>query len=245
MIVLADPSVAAQPVAEGGEPLVDLRAVTGLAVDPRLSDRPGFCLVRAGIADRLVAAESRLPPGFRLLVVEGYRNLRGQQSLYEEYRAQLAGRHPGWGPGRLADETSKFVSPLDVAPHVTGGAVDLTLLGPDGAELDLGTEIDATPDATDDATFTDAASICEQARQNRRLLSAAMRGAGMVNYPSEWWHWSYGDRYWSLLSSAGQAVYGPVDAPARHGSGPIDPAATGPARTGAGSAGNQPDEEER
>lgn len=215
MIVLADPRVAAQPVADCGEPLVNLRAVSGLTVDPRLSDRPGFSLVRAGVADRLLTARSRLPPGFGLLVVEGYRNLRGQQALYEQYRAQLAGRHRGWGPGRLACETSKFVSPLDVAPHVTGGAVDLTLLGPDGEELDLGTEIDATPDATGDATFTDAPSIDERARHNRRLLTAAMRGAGMVNYPSEWWHWSYGDRYWSLLSAAGQAVYGPVDAPDR------------------------------
>jgi D-alanyl-D-alanine dipeptidase len=22
--------------------------------------------------------------------------------------------------------------------------------------------------------------------------------AGFVNYPSEWWHWSYGDKYWGF-----------------------------------------------
>ncbi|MEU3710149.1 M15 family metallopeptidase [Streptomyces catenulae] len=33
------------------------------------------------------------------------------------------------------------------------------------------------------------------ARAHRRLLACALRGAGFVNYPTEWWHWSYGDRY--------------------------------------------------
>jgi D-alanyl-D-alanine dipeptidase len=34
-----------------------------------------------------------------------------------------------------------------------------------------------------------------------------------VNYPTEWWHWSHGDRYWALLTGAEAALYGPVDAP--------------------------------
>ena len=33
---------------------------------------------------------------------------------------------------------------------------------------------------------------------------------GLVNYPTEWWHWSYGDRYWALISGADAALYGPV-----------------------------------
>jgi D-alanyl-D-alanine dipeptidase len=27
-----------------------------------------------------------------------------------------------------------------------------------------------------------------------------MCGAGFVNYPPEWWHWSYGDKYWAFIS---------------------------------------------
>ncbi|MCZ0970531.1 hypothetical protein O1L55_01370 [Streptomyces albulus] len=45
---------------------------------------------------------------------------------------------------------------------------------------------------------------------HRALLGRALGGAGFVNYPSEWWHWSYGDRYWGLLTGARCAVYGPV-----------------------------------
>ena len=32
-----------------------------------------------------------------------------------------------------------------------------------------------------------------------------------MNYPTEWWHWSYGDRYWALVTGAPAAHYGPVD----------------------------------
>jgi D-alanyl-D-alanine dipeptidase len=43
------------------------------------------------------------------------------------------------------------------------------------------------------------------------VLATALGGAGLVNYPTEWWHWSYGDRYWALLAGSAQAVYGPCD----------------------------------
>jgi len=26
---------------------------------------------------------------------------------------------------------------------------------------------------------------------------AVLAGAGLVNYRTQWWHWSFGDRYWA------------------------------------------------
>ena len=46
----------------------------------------------------------------------------------------------------------------------------------------------------------------------RKALANAFESAGLVNYPTEWWHWSYGDRYWALATGAEHAVYGPVTA---------------------------------
>lgn len=37
-----------------------------------------------------------------------------------------------------------------------------------------------------------------------------MTGAGFVNYPTEWWHWSHGDRYWAWSTRAPAARYGAV-----------------------------------
>ena len=213
MILLSDPRVPAVAVADCGEPLVDLRDVPQLRMVAPTGAGVGS-LVREGVAQRLLAAQAALPEGVRLLVVEGYRSPRRQRAIFDGYREELRRAHPEWTGERLFVETCKFVSPVEVAPHCTGGAVDLTLGTDDGVELDLGTPVDATPEASGNACFTDAPGIPPQARENRRILSRAMTGAGFINYPTEWWHWSYGDRYWALLAGADAACYGAVRFPA-------------------------------
>lgn len=72
-------------------------------------------------------------------------------------------------------EASKYVAPPDVAPHPTGGAVDLTLIDANGIELDLGTPYDAIPQETDNATFlmrqTSVHKQCKIARSSHTLFS--------------------------------------------------------------------------
>ncbi|MDI1464110.1 hypothetical protein QEZ54_24285 [Catellatospora sp. KI3] len=58
---------AAVEVHECGEPLVDLRGISALLVAPTAA----ATLVRVGVADRLVTAQTLLPIGVRLLVVSG------------------------------------------------------------------------------------------------------------------------------------------------------------------------------
>ena len=106
-------------------------------------------------------------------------------------------------PERELDRlTSRFVAPVDVAPHVAGAAVDLTLVDVCGDALDLGTPIDATPEQSDGRCWFAAAGIGADARAHRDLLRRVLEGQGLVNYPTEWWHWSFGDRYWALLTGA-------------------------------------------
>ncbi|GIJ26964.1 D-alanyl-D-alanine dipeptidase [Micromonospora qiuiae] len=211
MILLGDPRVAAVPGADDGEPLVDLRDLPELRLDDRVADPAGaYARLRRGVVERLLAAQRALPGGLRLLVIEGYRPYQAQLDIFTGYRNELRRRHPDWSPERVYRETTKFVSPVEVAPHSTGGAVDLTLCTDDGAELDMGTVVDATPEASGNACFTAASSISARARRHRRILVTALAGAGLVNYPTEWWHWSYGDRYWALLTGAAQTRYGPL-----------------------------------
>ena len=183
-----------------------------LRLDGRAADPAGaYARLRAGVADRLLAAQRALPDGLRLLVVEGYRPYRAQLAIFTGYRDELRRRHPDWSPERLHRETSKFVSPVEVAPHSTGGAVDLTLCTADGVELDMGTAIDATPEDSADACFTAAPQHPGgRAAATGRSWSARSTGAGLVNYPTEWWHWSYGDRYWALMTGAPHTRYGPL-----------------------------------
>jgi D-alanyl-D-alanine dipeptidase len=199
-ILLSDPRVRAVPVLGSDEPLVALDASYG----------PAGALVRAGLADRLDAARSLLPAGLGLRVAEGLRRAEDQQAIIAGYSAEICALHPGISASELDRLTSRFVAPLEVAPHVAGAAVDLTLVDACGEDLDLGTAIDATPEESQGRCFTGAAGLSADARAHRDLLAAVLGAAGMVNYPTEWWHWSYGDRYWALVTGAPAALYGPV-----------------------------------
>ena len=200
-ILLADPRVAAVPVRDTGVPLIRLPELFG----------PARALVRADLGDRLRVAQRELPGGITLRVVEGHRTVHSQQGVIAAYEAELLAERPGLAGPELARLTSRFVAPVEVAPHVAGAAVDLTLTGPDGDDLDLGTAIDATPEASGGACYFAASGISATARANRELLARVLTGAGLVNYPTEWWHWSYGDRYWALMTGAPAALHGPVE----------------------------------
>jgi D-alanyl-D-alanine dipeptidase len=70
-VPLADPRIRAIPVQDNGEPLVDVRTEGPLRVDSGLTR--AHALLRSGVVDRLVAAQSLLPRPIRLLVIDGCR----------------------------------------------------------------------------------------------------------------------------------------------------------------------------
>jgi D-alanyl-D-alanine dipeptidase len=199
-LLLSDPRVAAVPVRHVDEPLV--------ALDPGFG--PGKALVRRELAARLEAARAALPPGVYLRVVEGYRPAHRQLAIIERYSAEIRAARPGIGEPELHILTSRHVAPLAVAPHVAGAAVDVTLVDSSGQELDLGTPIDATPEQSGGRCYFAADGISRVARAHRDLLARVLCREGLVNYPTEWWHYSYGDRYWALATGAAAARYGPV-----------------------------------
>ncbi|MEV7007981.1 M15 family metallopeptidase [Streptosporangium sp. NPDC051022] len=208
IVLISDPRVASIPVEESGEQLIDVRE--RLRTDGRLADPEGaFAHLRQGLLTRLEEAQERLPQGYRLLIVEGYRPPAMQQRIFDEYSAELRATFPQMSPEEIYAAASRYVSPIAVAPHTAGAAVDLTLCTEDGVELDMGTPLNATPEQSDGACYTAAPGISSEARHHRDLLGAALGSAGLVNYPTEWWHWSYGDRYWALATGAPHALYGP------------------------------------
>ena len=203
-VLLSDERITRIPAIESGEPLIDL-FTRGISTTDRQ-------FARESVADRLAMADTFLPAGIRLHVVEGLRPIERQQEIYDDYRAELELLHPGISDRDVHVLASRFVSPVEVAPHVAGAAVDVTLIGAHGP-LDLGTPIDATPERSNGACFFAATTISREARTNRSLLADVLSAAGLVNYPTEWWHWSYGDRYWAYLENHPAAVYGPATLP--------------------------------
>jgi len=210
MILLSDPQVAAVPVQDCGEALAEITSVPAIALDARERDEAGaYGRVRTGVLERLRSASERLPDGVRFLVVEGHRSSAEQALRFARYQDRLRGSGLT-DPVELRRRASAFVSPIEVAPHCAGAALDLTLIGPDGVELDMGGAVNGHRTGDEKFCPLDAPGLSAQARRNRGLLARTMSDAGFVNYPTEWWHWSYGDRYWALLAKAAAAVYGPA-----------------------------------
>ncbi len=168
------------------------------------------CLVREEVYERLIRAAKALPGGMRLKFLDAWRPFALQKELYETYSAQII---RDFGLEDCSEEERcavirKFVSdPVpdrDVPPvHTTGGAVDVTIIGEDGEELDMGTGFDAFTEKTWTAYFE---ALPEIIRENRRLLYQVMTGAGFTNLPSEWWHFDYGDRFWAYYEKK-PAIY--------------------------------------
>lgn len=213
LVLMSDPQVAAIPVRECGEPLVDVRDHS-FRVDPRKQDSRGaFAHVREGVLARLEHARSLLPAGTDLLFIEGYRPPALQHHYFTEYRGKLAAAHPDWTPEQLHQAASRYVSPPEIAPHSAGAAVDVTLADQDGHELDLGTRVNASPEESNGACFTHAPNLSDSARHHRTLLLNAMETAGFTNYGTEFWHFSAADRYDALMRQEPHARYGPIELP--------------------------------
>jgi D-alanyl-D-alanine dipeptidase len=81
--------------------------------------------------------------------------------------------------------------------HSFGMALDLTILDPEGRELDMGTGFDDLTELSHPALEADMlarGAITPEQIANRELLRGAMFQAGFVGINSEWWHFDCGDR---------------------------------------------------
>lgn len=209
------------PVRECGEPMIPLSTLS-----PKISVYPAYyhqgykgtqpeAYLREGAARKLSSAAEQLPDGYQLVVLDGWRSFDVQASLYEGFRQSLLAQ--GWQEGEaLTEELRKFVAypTTDVekpSPHLSGGAIDLTIAGPDGW-LEMGTDFDDFSERATTRHYEERSPLTEREtlfRNNRRLLYHLMTQAGFVNYSEEWWHYEYGTRTWAQQTQQ-QAIYGGI-----------------------------------
>jgi zinc D-Ala-D-Ala dipeptidase len=212
VVLIGDARIAAIPVTECGEAFADFHDFADVVVDDSrqwITSRSNhFAKARLSVVKKLLAASLTLPAGMRLKIIEAYRPPDIQRLEFENHRSAVHKAKPQLSDAELDLEASRFLAPPMVAPHPTGAAVDLTLCDDNGREFDLGTAPNAvmSDDATD--TYTESRAIAGGARERRALLVSTLTAQGLVNYPTEWWHWSYGDRYWAFVTQNLAARYG-------------------------------------
>ncbi|WCK52662.1 M15 family metallopeptidase [Aneurinibacillus sp. Ricciae_BoGa-3] len=207
------------PIQESGESLVSIESLSAkVKVYPAYFRRnlPGAlsaCYLREGAANRLTQAAEYLPDNHFLLVLDGWRPYEVQLALYQEIEGYIRKRGD-FSEKELQDQVQKFVAipsnnTEQPSPHLTGGAVDLTIATKDGW-LDMGTKFDEISERSRTDWYEKQHSLTRSEtviKNNRRLLVSIMQKAGFLNYEEEWWHFDYGNQRWSL-STDQPAIYG-------------------------------------
>ncbi|WP_040491604.1 M15 family metallopeptidase [Ilumatobacter nonamiensis] len=209
IIPIDDPRVLDIKISECDEPLVNVRDFGIEVIDnhPHVSnDTPARFSCRRSVAQRLVEANNSLDAATAIAVAEAHRPLSLQRTFWEINFERVRSANPEMSNDAVADETAKFVAPPWITPpHSTGGAVDVVLISA-GREMPMGSGLnERCPEMA-----THAAGISAEERRNRSTLLSAMNAAGFVNYGHEWWHFSYGDRYWAYMTTAESAPFGGI-----------------------------------
>jgi len=199
---------------ETGEPLVNLAGYP-IICEPAYFNmglsQDSTIFVRQSVAEKLVNVNARLGEN-KLKVWDGFRSREVQLTIYQKLWNETKAKQPNWNEDQLTTAVNRFVTPLSnsILPHMTGGAIDLTLVDANMKELNMGTGFD---DFTSHAaTFSE--DISKQAHKNRMLLLEAMTAEGFANYPEEWWHFGYGDPLSAYLNKDEFAIYGEIEKPA-------------------------------
>jgi D-alanyl-D-alanine dipeptidase len=204
------------PIAECHDPLIEAQG-RGIFSAPAYLER-GYSAaleaiqLRSPLVDRLKVAAQALPDDLTLVLWDGWRPLELQAELFEQYRRELSDQYQG---PELEAETRKFVSPASVdppSPHLTGGAIDLTLGDSQGRPLEMGGEYDELGPRSASWFYERAPGQDGLYRQRRRLLRRVMAEVGFSNYCHEWWHFDFGNQF-HHARVGGVARYGAIAVP--------------------------------
>ena len=174
-----------------------LSSIAGIAVDLRYATPENFVgrdlyspidcawLHRdaAAALEQAVAWLAAHRPDHHLLVLDALRPQRVQQQLWDALQGtELLGY---------------IAEPSRGSIHSFGMALDITIVGPDGQELDMGTGFDDLSERSHPAlelALLESGEITQEQVAHRRLLRDAMFQAGFFGINSEWWHFDCGDR---------------------------------------------------
>jgi len=184
-----------------------------------VSEKDGFFInayrnddfrIRATVYDMMKKAQKNLHKGYRFMVFETYRSFAKQEKLWQRTNQQMREKYPDLPAAELQAICENFTAnPYDGigSGHMAACAIDLSLCDDAGKEFDMGTAMHEKSEKT----RTETPLITEEQRQRRHILKKAMEDAGLINYPAEWWHFSYGDHQWAWLAGRKEAVYGILD----------------------------------
>ncbi|MED4582544.1 M15 family metallopeptidase [Brevibacillus choshinensis] len=161
--------------------------------------------VRSNVLKMLIQAQKALKEinqDYNLKILCGYRHPEIQEKTHNDIKQFLIDREPQLEGDDLTEAAHRFSAAPDVAGHPTGGAVDVRIIGSDGAPIDMGPAFVPDKDVHVFSLFVE-----RPVWNNRQLLRNCMVKAGFAPFDGEWWHFSYGDREWANYYGKAEAIY--------------------------------------
>ncbi len=166
--------------------------------------------IRQSIYDMMKQAQKNLPENYTFMIYEAYRPLSRQIELWKIVAKKAEEEYPQATEKEIRDILETYVAdPYNGigSGHQACCAIDVSLCDTKGKEYEMGTSCqEFTP-----LTRTHVDGLSPEAQKNRTILLEALEGVGLINYPAEWWHFSYGDHYWAHLVGKTEAFFGPLD----------------------------------
>ena len=198
-------------IVESEEALVDLlEAVPGIKIqlEPgRVGENTAYA--RKTIAEKLRTAQDLLPKGVVFVINDAWRPRVAQERYFNYYLDKVSKAQPDWSHEKAYREAAKFaIPPTEIyrAGHMTGAAIDVQLMR-NGRRLPMQSRsLNFAQRAT-----TDSPQLQPYIDRNRQLLLDVMTKVGLVNYPREYWHFSYGDVMWAEYTGSSRAIYGVIE----------------------------------
>lgn len=130
------------------------------------------CYLSKSTAEKLKKAQDSLPKGYKIKAWDCYRPQEVQKLMRD------------WGDKQVPRLGNDKIASPGGSKHNSGSAIDATLVGPDGKDLDM-------PSIFDDFTNSDPAKISKSSQKykNYQILYDVMKSAGFSRASTEWWHY--------------------------------------------------------
>lgn len=143
---------------------------------------------------------------YRIKLFDAYRSINKQKDVWNNALKETKKENPNLNEEEIIRITTlKVANPTNgIGGHQTGGAIDITLLDKNGKELDMGSNyLEHIPQ-----TKTYCKDLTDIQRKNRNYLLEKMKKLDFVNFPTEWWHYCYGDKMWAAYKNKKKCIYG-------------------------------------
>ena len=221
-----DDRIKSIPVKENGDPIIDINAQN----DPNVKMLPtpeipfsspdynaGFkcsSFIRSRVFERLkmlpIYVSSAIGRKITIRVFEALRDIETQRKLYDCMEIEIRKSMPNITQEELNEEVRKIVChPDDIPPHSTGACADILFFDEENQEfLDMGKFGNMW--GFNNQAHSYSSGLTDIQKKNRSIVFKCIEFVGLVNYPHEWWHFSFGDKYFSYYTDNKYSIYGPV-----------------------------------